>query len=653
MSFAATPGRAESSRQELFYGMAQGSYLVGDLKAASNSLTQILRIDPLHIPALKLRARIALDRDEGARALETVETILSKVPDDREAKLLKALALETMGRSEEALSIVEGIRQTAPPGSEMFRAATEWLGLRHLAEGEWAAATERFEAVHRANPEGSQALELLAESYLEQSKQQLKAGQAEAALATLDAAIAHFNTLPGAAALARRDGLEMVHIRTLARLGRFDNAINKLQARLARRSDDLEARLMLASLYATVGRWPPLEDLLAPLASEPSLRDVVAYLEGRAAFAQGRMGTARRKFTEALAAVPTETPPARGRRGADALRPSTLFYLGRCLQALGRTGAGQARIMEALGDDFRPETAEEAVVAARACLAANRPNKAIPILEAILLNRVDPSAALWAMLGRAHKATGSIAAAISAFNESLRLEPSQADTLALRASLLRRAGDPAKAREDAMQAIQIEPDNAALRYFLALVELETGAVESAARSFAKAADSLPPGHPSQLFTALLQEVIGRPGAGRRYLERYAAAGREPPETTVTHLRYALSGAPTEALKDLRARAAKIDAPARLAYFADYCAGALQRHAVLSLTRNAPGSNEGRRQRASLAYWMGRHEARTGSPEKARALYKIAAEAGADDQPEALLARWLLAQTQEVGGSPES
>jgi hypothetical protein len=65
-------------------------------------------------------------------------------------------------------------------------------------------------------------------------------------------------------------------------------------------------------------QWESLEAVIEPIAQRPELRDVVLYLEGRAALAKKRVGTARAKFEASIQALPKE---------AELLRRSLFFFI--------------------------------------------------------------------------------------------------------------------------------------------------------------------------------------------------------------------------------------------------------------------------------------------------------------------------------------
>ena len=137
----------------LYYGLAEGNYLIGDLRGAENGINQILRIDPHYLPALKLKSRIQLDRGDGAAALELANTALSLAPDDAQAQLLKALILVQLEQPNEAMSLIEQVRSQAPATARIPAPPTScWVCCA------WRMATgmprrEAFNSNYLANPD--------------------------------------------------------------------------------------------------------------------------------------------------------------------------------------------------------------------------------------------------------------------------------------------------------------------------------------------------------------------------------------------------------------------------------------------------------------------------------------------------------------------
>ena len=501
-----------TDRIDFYYGIAEGNYLIGDLNGAERGIEQILRIDPDYVPALTLKARVMLDQGEGTSAIEAAEQAIELEPQRLEHGLLKALVLGHLDRRDEAAEIIETVIAAAAPASDDAKAAHQLLGLLRMAEGEWDRAAAAFNEIYLSDPEtAASSLRLSSEAFLEKARTRLAEGDPDGAIAAIDQAIDVYKDKSGKESLQQRTSLRMTRARLLAQIGRPEDAISDLQVLTGQQPENFEALITLASLYASVDRWESVEELIPPIAARPELRDVALYLEGRAALAKNRVGTARAKFEAAIEALP---------KSADSLRRTLFFYRGVCLDRLGRSIEAEEDILDAIDAGFRPETADEAIRASRTLLRADRPADAIPILEAITLNRVQADARVWAMLGRAHLAEETIPLALSAFNESLLIDPKQSETLALRGSILRKIGDLKGALGDYEAAHQLRPSSPVLSYEKGLVLLQLGRVDEAETELRIAARKLEAHHTLDLLHATVAISTGAIEAAKASLGEY-------------------------------------------------------------------------------------------------------------------------------------
>ena len=335
---------------ELYHGIAEGNYLIGDLVGAEQGIEQMLRIDPDYLPALTLKARVMLDQNKPAELLAAADRAIALDPENQELGLLKAIALGHMDRGDEATALIQEILAKAVPESEDAKAAKQLLGLLHMAEGEWDDAATVFNEIYLANPEtASASLRLSSEAYLKKARAELQDGAQDEAIAAIDQAIEVYKGQTGKEALQQRNALRLLRAQLLTQIGRFELAVVDLQNFTIQQPQNFEAIITLASLYASMELWGSLEAVIKPIANRPELRDVVLYLEGRAALAKNRVGTARAKFEAAIQALPKE---------ADLLRRSLFFYRGLCLQKLGRHEEAITSILDAIDAGFRPETSE-------------------------------------------------------------------------------------------------------------------------------------------------------------------------------------------------------------------------------------------------------------------------------------------------------
>lgn len=613
-------GAPQTERIEFYFGIAEGNYLVGDLGGAERGIEQILRIDPDYIPALTLKARVMLDNKRPEAALEATERALALAPDILEYHLLKARILGQMERHDEASACIQKVIAQAPPESDDARAAHQLLGLLLMAEREWDQAAQVFKEIYQVDPTSERtSLRMSSEAYLEKARAALTEGEPDKALAAIDQAIAVYSQQTGQKSLQQRTALRLMRARLLAQLGRLEAAIQDLQILTGQQPENFDALITLASLYASVERWDSLEALIKPIAERPELQDVALYLEGRAALAKNRVGTARAKFEAAIGALPKE---------AKLLRRSLFFYRGICLQQLGRQDEADTEILRAIDAGFRPETREEALIASRTLLRAERAAEAIPILEAITLNRIDPGADIWAMLGRAHLTSDTPALALSAFNEALRIAPEQSENRALRASLLRKIGDLEGALADYKAALRLSPDNPSIRYALGLVYLQLGRIAEAEVTMSEAAKQLKGQAGLQLLHALLAYTVGEKSSAKTSLHAYQDLITEAQNPTALYLEYLLEPqSPTQLNRD---------------EVSLYFLGKYTRKEALDAAGQATTPEQAKQQICAAAFWMAQYEAAHARTKESRELLSIAIEVGKPDYSEYQLARWQIA-----------
>ena len=619
---------------ELYHGVAEGNYLIGDLGGAERGVEQMLRIDPDYLPALTLKARVMLDQNKPVQALKAAERAIALEPENHKHSLLKALVLSHTDRREEAVALIQQILVKAKPESDEARVAKQLLGLLLITEGDWDDAAFGTNKIHLADPEtDSASLRHSRDAYLENAHADLQFGAQNDAITAIDQAIAVYKDQTGHEALQQITTLRLLRARFLTQIGHFDQAITDLQNLTAQQPQNFEALIILASLYASVERWESLEAVIEPIAKRPELSDVALYLEGRATLAKNRVGTARAKFEAAIQALPQE---------ADLLRRSLLFYRGLCLQKLDRHEEAFTSILDAVDAGFRPETSEEALVAGRTLLLAGRSSDAIPILEAITLNRIHPGAEAWAMLGRAHLASDTPTLALSAFNESLLIDSEQAEVLALRGALLRKIGDLEGALTDYKKAHQFTPSSSVLSYEKGLVLLQLGRLPEAEGVLQIAARQLSAYSTLDLIHANCAYAIGKIDCATESLSGYLAENPKTPEPNAIYLAQLLQA---DFNKNISRVERTPDSAKNLKVTTlndpviQYFNGVANRKAVLDWAGIAKSPEEARRQICEAAFWMAQWEKVNGDVTKAKELLKIAVDTGSPDLTEWQLANW--------------
>ena len=619
---------------ELYHGVAEGNYLIGDLGGAERGVEQMLRIDPDYIPALTLKARVMLDQNKPVQGLKAAERAIELEPENHKHSLLKALILSHAERRDEAAALIQEILVKAKPESDEARVAKQLLGILHLNESEWDEAAFGTNKIYLADLETDSAnLRQSSESYLEKASADQQFGAQNEAITLIEQVIAVYKDQTGQEVLQQITTLRLLRARLLSQIGHFDQAITDLQNLTAQDPQNFEALIILASLYASVERWESLETVIEPIAKYPELSDVALYLEGRAFLAKNRIGTARAKFEAAIQALPQE---------ANQLRRSLFFYRGLCLQKLGRHEEALTSILDAIDAGFRPETSEEALAASRTLLRADRSGDAIPILEAITLNRIHPGAEAWTMLGRAHLASDTPTLALSAFNESLLIDSEQGEVLALRGALLRKIGDLEGALTDYKKAHQFTPSTSVLSYEKGLVLLQLGRITEAEGVLQIAARQLSANSTLDLIHANCAYAIGNIDGATESLSEYLAENPRTPEPNAIYLAQLLQ---TNFNKNTSRVGRKPDLAKNLKVTTlndpviQYFNGVANRKAVLDWAGIAKSPEEARRQICAAAFWMAQWEEVNGDVTKNKELLKIAVDTGNPDLTEWQLANW--------------
>jgi tetratricopeptide (TPR) repeat protein len=626
--------KPDVSRIEFYYGIAEGNYLIGDLKGAANAVEQMLKLDPDYVPALTLNTRIQIDQGHPEAALKSAERAIALEADNQEHQLLKALVLGNMDQRDEAIVLIQQVMETAPVDSDDYRVASKLLGLLLMAEGNWDTAADTFNQIYLNNPETAEiSLELASEAYLEKARNALNQGDSDAAVDAITQALEVHAHERGDSSFKQRTQLRMMRARVLTQVGRLDEAIADLQFITNQQPDNLEAFVTLASLYASAERWESLQGIIAPIAEKPELKDIALYLQGRAALAKNRAGTARELFEDALRLLPD---------GPSQLRTSLEFYHGVCFDMTGRQAEGDAEILKALDSGFRPETANEAILASRALLRAKQTARAIEILEAITLNQISPSAEAWTLLGRAHLTNGSTALALSALNQSLSIDLEQAATLALRGSLLRKLGDLEGAAADTESALLLDPGSPELTYSLGLIRFQQGDLIAAENWIGQSAQQLAENPGIQLLHALLAYAIGDPATAQTALNDYLRLVPQRSNDSACYLEYILTASqdPGLALLKLKQRIESSDAISpNLKNFLAYIEGELDRKAVLDAAGRAETPQLAQQQICEVAFWLAQYEQLNNHPENVAEYLKLAIQIGTPDMAEYQFAKW--------------
>lgn len=628
--------KPESERVDLYYGVAKGDYLIGNLQGAVKGIEQVLKLDPDYIPALVLNAQIQIDQGSPESALQSVERVIELEPQNLEHLLLKAIVLVNMDQKDNAIHIVQEIKQSTSASNEERQMAGKLLELLLMAQSDWDLVTEIFNQNASDNLEAKTINpELAMEDCLNRANNALLQNDFDTALGAIEKVLGWCDQLSNSSCLKECNNLRMLRIHILTQSGRVNEAIESLQAIAGEQPENFETLVTLASLYASLERWESLQEILKSIAVNPQLQDIVFYLEGRIALAKGRIGTAREKFEAALRILPDQSKK---------LRASIEFYQAVCFEKVGRLEECDATIIRSLNNGFQPETVEETMVTCRSLMRSGENSRAITLLEGLVLNPVPLPPEFWNMLGRAHMANGSKTLALSAFNQSLRIRPDQVEILALRGSLLRAIGDLEGAAADMENALTVGSENASISYSLGLTYFQMGDLISAKQLLGQSAQQVPDNLGIQLLYSLLAYNTGADKDAQSALETYLAnVTALKANESAFYLEYVLIAEKNlqQAIEKLDQRTQSINAAPMLENFLAYAQGKLDRKAVLDAAGHAESPELARKQLCEAAYWLAQHERVRGHTKEATELLELATQIGSKDYSEYLFAQWLL------------
>ena len=616
---------------KLFYGLAQGNYLIGDHNRALRDLNEILRIHPNYSQAYLLKARIQLDQEELPEALENIDQAISIEPTNLEARLLKALIFRALDRKKEALKMVRSVVSKAEANSRESDSASELLSLL-LLEDDSINLVEHSEENLSRTP-----------TRIDNKIQNIDLQAVEKALASLDAILADYPAPLKArdlSGLERKQGeqrlaLELLRARLLSQTGKVDASITTLKDLQRRYPNNPEVLLLLASLYTIENKWGLLDTLIDPIARHPELSDIALYLSGRVALGQNRVGRARAQFEEALQKRSAENSQ---------LMPSLYFYRGVCLSRLDRYSEAKEDIEHALKAGYTPLSPREAELMCKTMLLVGLYDPAIPILETLTIRGIQATPEVWSMLGRAQSHCGELKRAISAYNESLRMESQQPEVLALRAGCFRQIGDLNGAIKDYTQALKLAPNNKELYYPLALSYMQQGNLLDAREIMELASKHEPQRSDLTLWLAMLHYMLSDLANARLSLDTYFDNCGNQPASSSHYLNYCLqlTKSPSQALEILEPHA---KASLEIGYFYAYCIRNINTKDLLSNATNTPNEALASAQLCATLFWMAQHDSNTGQADRAWDFLNLVLETEAFDQPEYQFAVWQLANWQ--------
>lgn len=254
---------------------------------ARTSFEAALGLDPGYYPALVNLAQLDLREGHRERALEHIDALLARRPDDLSGLLAKAAIAESAGVPREtAQAALERARRAHPRALMPALLSAQRL----LEDGEPKRALEAARQAHGLAPGDPQVLRVLGLA-------QLGAGEASAASATFAQwAAARPRDATPLLALARAQFAE----------GRSVSGLQSLDQALALDPRAPAVRIEAVALYVAAARLPDAERQLAALKALPGAPvAAVAEAEGDLRSAERKLGLAIDAYRRAQAADPS------------------------------------------------------------------------------------------------------------------------------------------------------------------------------------------------------------------------------------------------------------------------------------------------------------------------------------------------------------
>lgn len=415
---------------------ARGDALLalGQREAAAQAYTQALAGEPAQAHALMGQARLALAAGDSNAALALLEQALKAHPREISVLRLKAGALRQLDKNEEALAALGQALAVQP---DHLQARIERADLE-IALKRYDAAKADIGELNKYAPDSLHGIYL--QALLEHNQDKFTAAQGNL-LKLLKAAPGHLPTL----------------LLTGANELRLNNAVaaqGYLNAYLEQRPDDLFARKLLAQSLLKTNMPAEAAAALAPMLRSGSKDAQALVLAGEANLRNKDFKTAQQQFEQAAAILPRE---------------ATLHL------SLGLTRLGQGQYAKAVEELERataldPGSEQAALYLVRTEISMKRYDKALAAIAAFHASKKD-SAQVRNLEGSVHLLQNNRAAARSAFEKALQLQPGQLTALMNLAQLDLAEQQPEAARK--RFASVLEHDKNHVGAMKALAELAT------------------------------------------------------------------------------------------------------------------------------------------------------------------------------------
>jgi len=515
------------------FGLAKAYLAQKEAGKAYWELQETVRLDPENIDARLALGQFLLlgSSDEFNQAIEQADAILQRQPERWEGYVIRARALESLQRADEARAAYEKAVELAPDRTDVLRGLAAFLA----RSGDRAAAEPLFRQLVEKDPSAQSWMQLGAFLALDRSRDE-------------EALQAYRKGLEVATDEEKPDAYQRLASFYYER-ERYDEAEKVLQEGLEATSDNLDVMYALARFYHSRGDKKRADEMIEEAAkSKPG--EVAPYLilsayRGRNGDAAGALEAA-----ESAIAVDPENKQARLRKAEllvdlgvkqgsqdqiaqarsivdavlaqDPKMPEALFVRGKIELGEGKPADAVASLRRAL--DARPDWQQGHFLLASALLVqGDRQQARAEALRAVQLDADFVEARI--LLVRIHAMLGEDDEAIDDARRILRQRPDQHDIHILLAQSLVHKGKVEEARVE-LEAIPMDARTAEVFFSLGRIDMLQGKPDLAREKLLKALDRSP-GNP-EILDSLLQ-VDAATGRAAESLERIRAAEAARPD----------------------------------------------------------------------------------------------------------------------------
>jgi tetratricopeptide (TPR) repeat protein len=509
------------------FGLAKAYLAQRDVRKAYWELSETVRLDPENIDARLALGQFLLlgGEDEFNQAVEQAAAILERQPERWEAFVIRASALESLKRLDEARADYEKAVELAPDNADVLRTLAAFL----TRAGDLATAEPMFRQLVEKDPSTQSWFQLGAFLAVDRER------DAEAEQA--------FRSGLG---VAKEEEKSEAHQRLASfyyQRERYDEAEKVLQDGIESTEDDLDLIYALARFYHSRGAQDRADAMIEEAArSKPD--EVAPYLilsayRGRNGDLPGALEAAEKAL-----AVDAENKPARLRKAEllidmglregdqaklaqgraivdavlaqDASSAEAHFVRGKIELAEGRPADAATAVRRAL--ELKPDWAQAHFLLASALLVqGDRQQARAEALRALERDAEFVEARM--LLARIHALLGESDQAIEEARRILRQRPDSRDMRILLAQSLVHTGRAEDARVE-LEAIPLDARDAEVLFALGRIDMLHDKPELARAKLLQALEKAP-GHP-EILESLLQVDVAE-GRGAESLTRIRAA----------------------------------------------------------------------------------------------------------------------------------